>query len=171
MILKQFLITIFVLLWIPSPWLYALQNLIVSCPQNKSGIVSDSSNLLNNFNQNIIEEIWSWWVNAVAEHEIMENHDTFFRSLIIKLISFILPSSPQTNHVEIGSDNILQNRFYLFAISQSRVHHIWWNIVSPFTVYFISVYIQRKLIRCLVKSNCFDTIRNFPCLNCVLSWN
>ena len=54
-----------------------LQDLIVSRPKSQSWIVSSPPNLLLNLLLNVEEEFFGWWIDAIAEHEIIEEHDAF----------------------------------------------------------------------------------------------
>lgn len=128
-------------------------------------MITNSSDLLNNFYLNIIEELLCGWVNTVTEHKVMEEHDTHFRSQMIKLIGLILPSTPNSNHIEIRSYHIFKKSLYFFRIWCSRIKHIRWHIICSFTVHFITVNDQCECIWCLVQTNCSYSVWYTLCMN------
>lgn len=139
MLFKKLFVVIFVFFGTPSPALNSLEDFVVASPENQTWIISDSSDLLDDFDQNIVEEGSCRRIDRIAEHEIVEDHETHLRSQPIKLIRFVLTSSPQANHVKVGPDCILKKSEYFFGICKARIHHVRRNIVGSFTVDFISI--------------------------------
>ena len=51
---------------------------------------------------NIYQEFLGGGIDAVAEHEIIKEHDTLSRCVLKEFIGLVLPSSPDSDHVEVG---------------------------------------------------------------------
>lgn len=84
-------------------------------------------------------------VDRVAEHEVVEDHDAFTGCQFIKLVNFVLPSSPQTDHVEVGVHCIIEQLFIAIGrveiwVNSARVHHIQRHIVGSFAVNRVTIH-------------------------------
>lgn len=70
----------------PAPALDPLEYFIVAGPQNQTGVVPGSLNLLPNLDLDILEEVGGGGVDAIAEHEVVEDHDAQTRRLLQQLV-------------------------------------------------------------------------------------
>lgn len=111
--LEEFTVIILVLLAVPPPLAYALHDLVVARPQHQTRIVSDTTDLLLHLLLYVQQELLARRVNAVAEHKVVENHQTQARSALVEGIRLILTSSPNSQHVEVRIYSILQQHIDL----------------------------------------------------------
>lgn len=70
----NFIVLEVIALW-PSPGFDSLEDFIVAAPKHKTWIVSGPSHLLSYFSFNNFNEFEIAWIDTVAEHKIVKEHD------------------------------------------------------------------------------------------------
>ena len=159
----------------PSPVGDSLENFVVSRPKCETRVISGSSDLLLDFFFDVDKEGFSWWVNAVTEHEVIKDHDTFSGGQLQELFRLILSSTPESDHVEMWINGILKEffmwvRWLVVCIGESWVEHVHGNIVCAFGINWISVDNYSERIICCVKFDASDTVWDFAEVDYFVWW-
>jgi hypothetical protein len=171
-LLEHFLIVAHIGRLAPPPRLDSLQNLVVTRPKNNAGVIPESPHLINHLVLDIVEESVRCGVDGVAEHEVLKYHDPFARGLLIELVDFVLSSSPDPEHVEVGLncvlDQLLEGVLGIeVAIDEAGVHHIGRHVICSFAVHWIAIDRDLKVSATLIQLHRPDPIDHFPLIHSI----
>lgn len=89
---------------LPTPSVPAFLDLVVSIPEDNTGMISEISDVILNFSGDILDILVISWVHITGEHEIVPEHDTIFITEVVEYLVFELTTSPETEHVVFGID-------------------------------------------------------------------
>lgn len=83
------------------------------------------------FFSNIILELFISWKHCVCKHKVLPYQYSFFITKSIKVITLIITTSPNSNHIIVGIYCVLNNLFIILLL-YSRHKHIRGYIVTTF---------------------------------------
>ena len=97
----------------------------------------------------------------------MEEHDAFAGGKLVEVVTLVLASAPNPQHVEVGVGCVAEQSLDGVAaggrevwVGEARVHHIWRHVVGPLAVDRIPVYFYLEVGPLGVQLNCPDPIHH-----------
>lgn len=135
--------------WCPTPMIHSFRNFVVSTPHSQRSMISKSLNILNNFLFNTINELIITWIGGTRKLKILPQQYTLFICILVHLITFINATCPNTEHVHVGRNGIINN-LLISLFCYVRQKYIIRNKIGTLSKYLMIIDLEIKRFTILV---------------------
>ena len=122
--------------------------------------MSQTNEIISHFLLYVISDGIVIWIQGTCEHEIMPDQNTVFVAFFIKLIFLKLPSTPDSDHVEVLCSCVLYHCLVSFGSCFSQ-GHFRRDLITSSAVDVDTVKVENErfspLVRGLLQLNCPKT--------------
>lgn len=130
---------------LPAPLHPSLVHLIITVPERDGGVVPQSLHIIYDFVPDVVIVILAARVHRAGEHEIVPDQQSGLIAQIVEHVVLELASAPDSYHVIVAIDGILDRLIvHLWVLQGSGHEHIRRNVVASLHKHIFAIEIDHE---------------------------